>query len=403
MADVCPWGKALGVLGGTLAAILVAATPVLLFQVVQPMNDITVAALWTAALVMLTKPRGAESRAKMLPANEASAALMRIGAAGLVAGIAVFVRPNLAPIALVMAAWLAMVHDARWRAAFLFAVAVAPGVAATAVFNDVLYGHPLASGYGNAGDLFAVRHIAANLRNYGSAILETQLGFPLIALAAPFVIDVTRRSIAWLIVGITGVVLATYLLYTPFPEWWYLRFFLPVLPMTTALAAAVIVKGARRPAAAVLVAMLVAAVMLNSSATGQAADLHRLEHRFRATAEVVERRLPDNAVFITVWESGGIRYHAGRQAIMWDALAPDWLDRCLAWLQARGLEPFIVIEEWEEPLFRQRFGGHADIAALDWPPRFQIERQVRIYDPRDRARYLAGDGVPTETILPPRR
>ena len=73
------------------------------------------------------------------------------------------------------------------------------------------------------------------------------------------------------------------------------------------------------------------------------------------------------------------------------------------WLKARGLEPFIVIEEWEEPLFRQRFGGYADIAALDWPPRFQIERQVRIYDPRDRARYLAGDGVPTETILPPRR
>jgi hypothetical protein len=383
-----------GGLAGALAALIVATSPVLLFQVVQPMNDVTVAALWTAVIAILI------GRNRL---SGAPVALARVAAAGVVAGLAVLVRPNLAPIALVLAVWVARVHPRTWRAALAFVAAIVPGMLATVAFNAALYGHPLASGYGNAGDLFALRHVPVNAWNYGTALLRTQLGFPLIALAAPFVIDKTQRRAAWLIAAVTAVVLAIYLLYTPFPEWWYLRFFLPVLPLATALAVAVMIASVRRPWGAVIIAAGVMAFTTSTNATHQAAELQRLEHRFRATAELVERRLPANAVFITVWESGSIRYHAGREVIMWDALPADRLDGAIAWLSARGLVPFIVIEEWEEAAFRQRFERHARMGALDWPPRFHIEHQVRIFDPRDRAPYFDGEAIPTQTILSPRR
>jgi hypothetical protein len=128
-------------------------------------------------------------------------------------------------------------------------------------------------------------------------------------------------------------------------------------------------------------------------------DLQRLERRFRTTGDLVRDRLPARAVFITVWQSGTLRYHAGREAILWDAVAPDALDAAVHWLGSQGFEPYLLLEEWEEPLFRQRFGVASTLGALDWPPRFEIERQVRIYSPADRERYRAGADVRTEYVM----
>jgi hypothetical protein len=49
-------------------------------------------------------------------------------------------------------------------------------------------------------------------------------------------------------------------------------------------------------------------------------------------------------------------------------------------------------------MFRARFRGASEAGGLDWPPRFDLNRQVRIFDPADRARYLAGEGYPTENV-----
>ena len=60
--------------------------------------------------------------------------------------------------------------------------------------------------------------------------------------------------------------------------------------------------------------------------------------------------------------------------------------------------PKRLVERREEPDFRARFRDQSDIGRLDWPPRFDLNRQVRIYDPDDRSRYLAGEAYPTENI-----
>lgn len=372
-------------LSGAAAAVIVATTPVFLFQLMQPMNDVTVAAIWTGMAVAAVRW---PTHASLL---------------GAISGLAILVRPNLVVSIAPVLVWTVARSERRWRAVARFVAMCAPFVALTLMLNQGLYGDVLSTGYGASGDLFSTTHVLTNARNYGAALFATQLGFPLVAIAAAIFPKSPQRAIAWLFVSMAALFALVYLPYTPFAEWWYLRFFLPVLPMLTVLAIAVVVTATGRPMSAVAAAVVLAAFTTTSNATRQSLELARLEERFRMTADVMRERLPEQAFFITIWESGSARYHAQRDALLWDALDPQWLDRAVAWLQARGRHPFIIVEEWEEPLFRSRFAMYSPLGALDWPPRFDVARQVRIFDPDDRARYLAGERIPTEIVRRNRR
>ncbi|HXG89720.1 MAG TPA: glycosyltransferase family 39 protein [Vicinamibacterales bacterium] len=372
---------------GAVAAILVASTPVVLFQVVQPMNDIAVAALWMGVVVAAT-------------VSDPS----RPWVIGAVTGLAVLIRPNLAPSAVVVAVWFVATtwrRDLTLRAAVRPAVALAlaalPFAGILLFLNNALYGHPLSTGYGSAAELFGATNVSTNTRAYATALWKTQLAFPALAIAAPFVVARRYRAVAWVGLAIAATVIAVYLLYRSFPEWWYLRFLLPALVVTTVLAATVI---ARTPSAiALLIAVALSWFMVDTARDRHAFDLHRLERRFRETGLVVRDRLPDNAALITVWSSGTVRFHADQPALVWDWLDPRSLEPAIAWLSQRGFETYIVIERWEEPQFRERFAGHTGLGNLDWPPRFDIESQVRIFKVADRAPYMRGGNVPTESVV----
>jgi hypothetical protein len=60
-----------------------------------------------------------------------------------------------------------------------------------------------------------------------------------------------------------------------------------------------------------------------------------------------------------------------------------------------GLEPFLLLETREEPLFRRRFTS-SPLGALDWPPAAEVASRVRIYRPDDRERYYQGRQPPVE-------
>ncbi len=382
---------------GVGAAALVAVNPVVLFQAVQPMNDIATGALWLAV---------------------AAAALdARPGTAGLLVGLGVLVRPNLAPagaVALLTVVWMAarpfstVIWPRAWRAALVAGLAAVPGVVTALALNAALYGSPLQSGYGDLGVLFAAGHVPVNVARYGHTWLMTSSPLVLLAVAAPWLLPRDRRAAAWALVLLAGALAAVYLAYRPFPEWWYLRFLLPAVALSLVLAAAAAAAALTplRPVAAVPLACLLvagAAVWaLRSSEGRDAFGLQALESRFPLTAGVVADRLPPTAVAITLWQSGGLRFWPGREVVVWDALDPAWLDGAIAWLAGHGQPPVIVIEQWEEAGFRQRFAGQT-YGALDWPPRYAVDRRVRVYLPGDRARYLRGEAVPTDTVFARRR
>lgn len=393
-----------GGLAGVSAAVLTAASPIVLFQVVQPMNDIATAALWLAAFALVTGPVASGETA---PDHVASGFSRTILIAGVLIGIAILVRPNLAPLALVAAAmqWRRG-HPTPVRAIAALVAGAVPGVALWLGLNHILYGTIAGNGYGDVGRLFSASHVAPNLSNYGRALYQTQTVFPLLALAAPFVLTgESRRLAAWLLAA-AAAVFGIYLLYRPYPEWWYLRFLIPAIVLMIAAACGVVAHVANRGRMRGVVAIgtiALALMGLRVAGARQVLDLQRMEGRYRETAELVSERLPRAAVLITVWESGSVRFHAGREAVVWDALDPAWLDRAVAWLTARGRTPYILTERGEEGEFRQRFSAQSSLGALDWPPRFNIVGQARIFDPADRARYLAGEAYPTENTRRLRR
>jgi len=402
-----------GGLAGVAAAVLTAASPIVLFQVVQPMNDIATAALWMAALAVAVRLKPDTTSDVNVVSGfsrtspDVASGISRTILAGVLVGLAILVRPNLAPLAVIVAAlqWLPGQPPPLRPVAWLV-VGALPGVAGLMWLNHVLYGSVAGSGYGEVEELFSLSHAGANLSQYGRAIYQTQTVFPLVALGAPFLLTgEARRAACWLL-AFAGGVATIYLLYRPYPEWWYLRFLIPAIVLMIVVACSVAVRLADRGRMRGVVAIGTVALALLGVQVAGARDvlaLQGLEGRYRETAALVSERLPANAVLITVWQSGSVRFHAGRDAVLWDSLDPAWLDRAVTWLSAQGRTPYILLERREEPDFRDRFRGHAEIGGLDWPPRFNVAGQARIYDPADRARYLAGEEYATESTRPARR
>jgi hypothetical protein len=269
-----------------------------------------------------------------------------------------------------------------------------------AVIQSIYYGSPFASGYGSLDALFAVDHVPLNARRYASWMTATHTPAWLLAVAAPFVLP---GALSMMLGAMVGITVASYLPYTVFDDWWYLRFLLPAIPVVLVLMTATVDAAVRlvQPRLAVpvlaIAAVVLSAFMLNEARARQVFRLQALEARFVRGGTYVAERLPGNALVITSWQSGSVRFYSGRRTLAWDALDPAWLDRAIAFARARGLEPVVLVERWEEPLFRARFGGSA-VGALDWPPAAEIAAQVRVYRPEDRDRYFRGDAAPTEYV-----
>ena len=315
---------------GIAAAILVACSPIFLYQAVRPMSDVPAAALWLGAL--LGAARG--DRAGQI-------------AAGLCASVAVLTRPNLA-VAVVPIAWLLRDRQAWIR--FGAAALVALGA-----LNTLRYGSPLASGYGEPGALFSFAHVAANVPRYGRWLIDTQSPLIVCAAAAPLILR--GRPTAMVCAVAVMLVSATYLAYTVFDEWWCLRFLLPALPVLIVF----MVIALRRVARVVPRPLFWAGVVAMAAWYGLVAgrrhvfDLQRLESRFALTGAYAARALPADAAVLAVQQSGSIRFYAGRPTLAWDAIPPDGLDALVERLRANGRGVFAALEDSEAEPFASVF------------------------------------------------
>jgi len=369
---------------GAAAAALFASSPIFLFQVVQPMTDVPAAMGWLLAVVLAPHPLGA----------------------GLATSMAVLTRPNLAPLAGVLAVYVA--RDARRAGLWRFAVGVAPGLVALALLQKAMYGSPLATGYGAPGDLFQAANIGPNAARYARWLLETQTPVVVLALAAPFV--VRRRDLAWTALAMAALTAALYLPYRVFDDWWYLRFLLPAVALLIVLTVATVAAACRRiaPRAATPIVAAIAAVMviaaIATARSRQVLAVQAFERSYVDAGSFAAERLPRTAAVLTVRHSGAVHYASQLPIVSWDTLPPESLDTALAFLRSHGLTPVFLLDAAEESDFRARFGKGSLAGQLDWPPIARIGRTVRAYDPADRARYLAGARIETIDWPPaPRR
>jgi hypothetical protein len=390
---------------GASSAVLLATSPTFLRHVVQPVSDVPTMAWWTFTLMMASRGGGA-------------AAFV----AGLAGSMAILTRPNLVPLALVagILALLPRAEDAKSdrRIRILsFTAGIVPGCLGVAALNWLFNGSPLLSGYGSLDYLYTLANVGPNLDRYPRWLWEQETPFIYLALLAPLALRwrgvATRHSHSGLTYTLLGFALAVLLAYLPFSafgrqEWDYLRFILPGIPALIILSTAVMVDLAARfspPGTRVVLLLAPVVVILGVRHVGLAARTGTFvqaiaERRYVDVGRYISLAMPPEAMFVSGLHSGAIRYYTNRLTIRYDQIEPDWLDRTVAYAESHGHPTYIVVEEGEESIFRNRFEGRSTFGRLDWPP--SVERfepiHVRIYDPNDRARYLAGGAVITADI-----
>ncbi len=375
-------------IAGAAAAVLLAASPIFIYQIVQPMSDVPAAAFWTAALVAIGRRT---TRADVV--------------GGIFTSLALLTRPNLAPAVLPLLVFIAArplvgerSHPRSPAVAGLvrFAVGLLPGCALLASLNEIRYGSPFRTGYGDVEALFSWTHVIPNAARYWEWTIGAQTPFVLLALAMPVIAARAAHPLrrerllwAWTCLAFVAIVIACYLPYSVFDAWWYTRFLLPALPVLLVLASGVYLALLSRTRARGVIAAVTTMVLVCGYVSYARAHstflLRGFERRFIRTGYYIGSTLPTNAVLITIQESGAVRHYGRRPAALWDALAPDGLDEAVAKFAAAGLQPYFLLEDWEEAGFRERFAQER-LGKLDWRPMAELRDHVtvRLYDPRDR-------------------
>jgi hypothetical protein len=355
--------RLLGEAEGLVAAALLATSPVFLTHVMFPMSDVAAMTLWTLSAVLLFGTR--------------SVSLLLAGLAG---SMAILIRPNLAPVAVALA--LALACRTRpggfnLRAAasdvLVFFAGLVPGTASVAALHEYLYGGLLQSGYGNAASLYNLSSGTKNLSLYVGWIWATNgilaLLIPL-GLLLPGVLTLVPRREATggispkvLVLGTTAAVWLCYLFYYSFDTAFFLRFLLPAWPMMTVAMAGALAWLSRlaparwQPPLVIALGLAVAGVQWRAAVDLGAFRWQESEQRYVQVARGVASVTRANAMIFSMQHSGSIRYYAHRPTLRYDELAPGYLDKAIADLEAKGYHPYAVLEDFEADVFRERFSS----------------------------------------------
>jgi hypothetical protein len=387
-----------GSLGGLVAAALIGSSPELLMHGVQAMSDAPAAACWIGAWWLAL--RGTTSSAV---------------AAGFACAMASLIRPNLTPLAGVIAAIILIGERGvwRWRPLLVFSAPAALGPLLVAWSQAVLYGNPLTPGYPDWQALFSTDYIVNNLALYPRLFVASHSYLPIAGfIAVPLMLtnvstdeERLRRRVAISAVALASVNIAVYLPYAPYDQWPFLRFLLPgtaalfvLFGGTLALAVRVLTPRLRFVAFAVPFVIL-AVVWPGVPFARYALQDWRAQGNIRLMGHYLDEVLPTNAVVLAYTHSGAVAHYTGRDVIRMDLLAGT-LDRFVDDLIRRGHHPvFVIDQELEEGPYRQLF-ANSRFGQLDWEPRARFTTVTSIWylDPLDREPYLRGARWPIDTL-----
>jgi hypothetical protein len=333
---------------------------VVLYQTLWPMSDIPAGALWTGAVAFALGPTRRDA-----------------AAAGLFAALGLLVRPNLL---LVAAAPLLLVlvnrrGRERWIDSALICAPVAPVVACVAWLNTLWFGSPGNSGYGAAREIYLLSNVWPNVQLYATWLWESQSPWLLLALVplVPAVRSSLNRRVVGACVLLASLTFASYVSYSPFEVWWYLRFLMPAFGAFAVLVAAGLVALARavpqpfgRIAAAVILYLMVATTMTFAAGKGVFGGLRANERRYVDVAQFAADGLPADAAFLAVQHGGSLRFYSGRRTLRFDWVRREWAPGVAAAIERAGYHPYLVVDDFEIPQVRAQFGFAAD-APLPWP------------------------------------
>jgi len=307
------------------AASLVTASPIFVNMAIQPMSDIPSVFWLLLAAAAAWRP---EPRPVLW---------------GIASGMAMLTRPPLLLATLVLAA------TGRWS---LRQLLIGGGVLSAFLLVLVaaqwhMYGHPFASGHGNAGQLFNMASMPHNVVAQMKWLLATHT--PL--LIPTFVLGVYRCKregfralLTFLAVGLP------YAFYSvPFDDWEMIRFLLPGLVFVLIICASGVIWIVRSsPVSATLLSAVAAAGVAASSLAFLSKhgvfDVWQQELKYPLVASWVQENTPKTTVAIASLHSGSLKYYTGLPTLRMEAIPPIALVRTVLALERSGLNPYAVLE-----------------------------------------------------------
>jgi len=341
-------GRELGLTRGLAfaASVLLGFTPVFVFQEVVAMSDVPATA-WAIAAVL------AAFRARRTPAWSAFA--------GAAFAVGVVVRPM---NALLLPALLVALPP-RPKSWGLFVLGGIPFAAFFLLYNDAAFGSSLRTGYrsllaeGLAWSNFPPRalHYAIWLSRTLSPLL------PLGWLAFAFDRRVAGRDRAVLLAWF-GAFFVFYCFYAVYEAWWYTRFLLPGIPalilgalliLRDALRLDASSRGRRAAVRAGLAIVLILGALAVEVGFLAKEEPHKFSHKFYRGERVypdacamARRRLPPNAIVISMQMSGALHYYTDLTYAMWNMLDGARLAELRTSTESRGYRWYALLAPFEQ-------------------------------------------------------
>jgi hypothetical protein len=344
------------------AAALTTVQPVVFTYAIQPMSDVPAASFFVVAIAALA---GGTPRPAL---------------AGAAAGMALLIRPALAPALFCLGA-LPSLLQARFdmRSLVAYLVPLTCALLGQVALQWHLYGHPVATGYAEMEQLFALERVPTNLRSHAYWMWQALGAVFLGAAAIGAAVGQPRARVAIAVVVVTVVL--PYLPYRTFDHWETLRFLLPALVMLTIAAAWGVITVSRLVAgraAPLLGAVLIGALCwpwwqwLNAQSV---LTMPEHERRYALAGELVDLAAPPDAVVLADLHSGSIRYYSGRESVNWARVPPGALTPTVAALQRSGHAVYLLLDGEEER--RQFESRHGSVGS--WLPAGQ-RRTVQLFE-----------------------
>jgi hypothetical protein len=128
-------------------------------------------------------------------------------------------------------------------------------------------------------------------------------------------------------------------------------------------------------------------------------DTFKLADQLRRVAVVgdfINADVPPAAVIVAGEQSGSMRYYTHRAILRWEAATPESLSAIATALETSRRPVYVVLDAWEDPLFREKF-ARIGAGALDWPPILDAgtSHRTRLWKLSDRARFQRGERLST--------
>ncbi len=340
-------GRELGLsrLFSIAGAAVLALCPVFVFMAEQPMSDI-VATMWSlAAILFALHSRRRETWA---------------AAAGAAFGFAVLVRPADALLLIPLAFAIRL----RPRTLLWFLLGGAPFAAAYLAWNQLAFGNPFRTGYGDLANGFAPANLPGRFRHYGLGL--ARLLSPLVP-AGWLLVGVDRRVAArdrmmlalWL-----AVFLLFYCFWDVDGAWWYTRYLLPGIPAMILASLLVARDGLHLGKAdrGVLLRRIVVVLALAAVLAIEHRQIRNLgvlhfgegEKVYPDACRWAESKVPPRSLVISMQMSGALKYYTNLTPVRWDWIQPGQVSLLRERARAENYQWFALLAPFENEEFQER-------------------------------------------------